>query len=66
MTVTLEDVFRILRLPITRKPVYQALPSAARGRDNSSIWSIRMRFGHSEVYHLRMGIMYAAHPGGDK
>ncbi|KAH9303701.1 hypothetical protein KI387_008105, partial [Taxus chinensis] len=31
MTVTLEDVFRILRLPIIGKPVYQALPSVARG-----------------------------------
>ncbi|KAH9310160.1 hypothetical protein KI387_038071, partial [Taxus chinensis] len=31
MTVTLEDVFRILRLPIIGKPVYQALPSAVRG-----------------------------------
>ncbi|KAH9297025.1 hypothetical protein KI387_028707, partial [Taxus chinensis] len=31
MTVTLEDVFKILRLPITGEPVYQALPSVARG-----------------------------------
>ncbi|KAH9307030.1 hypothetical protein KI387_011434, partial [Taxus chinensis] len=30
MTVTLEDVFRILRLPMIGKIVYQALPSAGR------------------------------------
>ncbi|KAH9303240.1 hypothetical protein KI387_014823, partial [Taxus chinensis] len=31
MTVMLEDVFRILRLPIIGRPVYQALPSAGQG-----------------------------------
>ncbi|KAH9328198.1 hypothetical protein KI387_000306, partial [Taxus chinensis] len=30
MTVTLEDVFRILRLPMIGKIVYQALPSVGR------------------------------------
>ncbi|KAH9325903.1 hypothetical protein KI387_006081, partial [Taxus chinensis] len=30
MIVTLEDVFRILRLPITGRLVYQAGPNAAR------------------------------------
>ncbi|KAH9291333.1 hypothetical protein KI387_043480, partial [Taxus chinensis] len=30
MTVTLEDVFQILRLPITGRPVYQAGPNVAR------------------------------------
>ncbi|KAH9295926.1 hypothetical protein KI387_039514, partial [Taxus chinensis] len=44
MTVTLEDVFRILRLPMIGKIVYQALPSVGRGSDNSSIWFSCTRF----------------------
>ncbi|KAH9310115.1 hypothetical protein KI387_038026, partial [Taxus chinensis] len=60
MTVTLEDVFRILRLPITGRPVYQAGPSMARG-------AITVVFGSAAQdltqrgLTFTYGIMYATH-----
>ncbi|KAH9327454.1 hypothetical protein KI387_007632, partial [Taxus chinensis] len=44
MTVTLEDVFRILRLSMIGKTVYQAISQCGAGSDNNSIWVSYSRF----------------------
>ncbi|KAH9298358.1 hypothetical protein KI387_030040, partial [Taxus chinensis] len=61
MIVTLEDVFHILRLPITGKPVYQALPSVARGAI-IAVFGPYARDLTQRGLSFMYGIMYAAHP----
>ncbi|KAH9319956.1 hypothetical protein KI387_021725, partial [Taxus chinensis] len=44
MTVTLEDVFRILRLPMIGKNSVSGIAQCGVSSDNSSIWVSGMRF----------------------
>ncbi|KAH9321532.1 hypothetical protein KI387_016171, partial [Taxus chinensis] len=61
MTVTLEDVFHILRLPITGKLVYQALPSAGRAVI-TEVFGPYARDLTQRGLSFTYGVMYAAHP----
>ncbi|KAH9312218.1 hypothetical protein KI387_027253, partial [Taxus chinensis] len=61
MTVTLEDVFRILRLPITGRPVYQAGPSATRGVI-TAVFGSAARDLTQRGLTFTYGTMYATHP----
>ncbi|KAH9327840.1 hypothetical protein KI387_043774 [Taxus chinensis] len=61
MTVTLEDVFRILRLPIIGEPIYQALPSVARGAI-TAVFGPYTRDLTQRGLSFTYGVMYAAHP----
>ncbi|KAH9306997.1 hypothetical protein KI387_011401, partial [Taxus chinensis] len=61
MTVTLEDVFQILRLPIIGTPVYQAMPSVGRAAI-TAVFGPYARDLTQRGLTFTYGIMYAAHP----